>query len=393
MYRMKTHWLLIIIVLNFTAWAATQETVLHNFGERQDGGNPASGLTLKNNRLYGTTQAGGAYANGTVYEMRRSGGNWLEVVIHDFNGTDGSAPQGNVIFDNSGNMYGTTFIGGAYGQGTVFKMSPTGDTWTETVLYSFSGGADGAIPSPQLEFDDRGNLYGTTRQFGAYGGGTVFKLSFANGAWTESTLYSFSNKTGARPFAGVIYREGALYGTTFAGGARGLGTIFKLRRSASTWSYQTLHNFSGQEGSQPVARVFFSKGILYGTTTEGGTHYCGTVFALSLSSKLLRSFSFDRIPNGCNPFSGVILDAENNLYGTTYSGGANNRGVVFKLRPTTNGWTETPLYTFGGGNDGGSPVCDILVFSADKTIYGTTPFYGSQGVGVVFELVPQSSEP
>ena len=388
---MKTHWLLIIILLNFTAWAAAQETVLHNFGERQDGGNPASGLTLRNNRLYGTTQAGGAYANGTVYEMRRSGGNWLEVVIHDFNGTDGSAPQGKVVFDSSGNMYGTTFIGGAYGQGTVFKISLTGETWTETVLYSFSGGADGAIPAPQLEFDDRGNLYGTTRQFGAYGGGTVFELSFANGAWTESTLYSFSNQTGARPVAGVIYREGALYGTTVAGGTRGLGTIFKLKRSGSTWVHQTLHNFSGQDGSQPVARVFFSKGLLYGTTT-GGEH-CGTVFALSLSSKRLRSFSFDRTLDGCHPSSGVILDAENNLYGTTMTGGANNVGVVFKLRPTTDGWTDTPLYTFRGGKDGGFPVCDTLVFGADSTIYGTTPFYGSQGVGVVFELVPQTSAP
>lgn len=388
---MKTRLLLLIVILNFTAWAGAQERVLHNFGEGQDGAIPSSGVTLRNNRLYGTTLKGGAFGSGTVYQMDRSGADWNEVVIHDFNGTDGYAPEGKVIFDSSGNMYGTTVIGGDSGMGTVFMMSPTGNTWTETVLYSFTGGADGAYPRPQLEFDNDGNLYGTTELLGVKGGGTVFELSPTIGGWSESTLYSFTAGiygSGAYPWAGVTYREGALYGTTYGGGSGGYGTVFKLKRNRSGWTYQVLHNFTGRDGARPMARVVFRNGILYGTTSGGGIHECGTVFALNVSSRALQSFSFCPFPDGNVPLSGVILDAENNVYGTTLAGGTSGRGAVFKLHPTPDGWTETLLYSFTGGNDGGNPVDDGLVFGENNKLYGTTLDYGSHGSGVVFELVP-----
>ncbi len=179
---MKNRSLLFIVILNLTAWAVGQELVLHNFGEGQDGANPWSGVTLRNHRLYGTTLAGGAFRYGTVYEMQHAAGGWRAVVRHDFDrGTDGYTPQGRVVFDKSGNMYGTTPHGGAYDQGIIFMMSRAANAWTERVLYSFTGGSDGAWPAPHLEWDGMGNLYGATLLGGANGYGTVFKFSLANG--------------------------------------------------------------------------------------------------------------------------------------------------------------------------------------------------------------------
>jgi uncharacterized repeat protein (TIGR03803 family) len=320
------------------------EKVLHSFSGGADGTHPYAGLIFDAaGNLYGTTDLGGAYGYGTVFELTpAAGGTWTEKVLHNFNndGTDGIEPLAPLIIDAAGNLYGTTYQGGAYNSyGTVFELTPAaGGTWTEKVLHSFGSGTDGLIPYGGLIFDAAGNLYGTT----AYGGtndlGTVFELTpAAGGTWTEKVLWSFGNSTdGAYPWAGLIFDgAGNLYGTTSGGGTYGHGTMFELMPAAGgTWTEQVLHNFgSGTDGSLPQASLILDgAGNLYGTTNDGGSYGGGTVFRFNTQGEvLLQSFSGT---DGANPYAGLILDAAGNLYGTTVAGGTSNQGTVFEITNT-----------------------------------------------------------
>lgn len=275
-------------------------------------------------------------------------------MLHSFgNGNDGRAPRANLIFDASGNLYGTTFGGGSDGDGTVFELSPNGDgTWSENVLYSFqSGGTDGNWPDADLTFDPAGNLYGTTRIGGTdtFHVGTVFELSpNGHGTWTESILHSFQSdgKDGNTPLAGLVLdTAGNLYGTTeYGGGAScSCGTVFELSPGKNgQWTEHILHSFNVENGSGPVAGVIFdAAGSLYGTTFSGGSRNNGTVFKLSPNGQggwkesVLHSFSTLGRGNkdGVNPWAGLILDAAGNLYGTATAGGSKNNGTVFEITP------------------------------------------------------------
>src|ERR1019366_2578878 len=280
-------------------WAAAEEKVLHNFNnDGTDGYYPEVGLIVDAaGNLYGTTTAGGAYNSGTGFELTpAAGGGWTETVLHNFgNGTDGATPYAGLIFDAAGNLYGTTQYGGTYGVGTVFELTPAGGgSWTEKVLYSFNhNGADGGVPAAGLIFDAAGNLYGTTVNGGTgsncvLGCGTVFELTpAAGGGWTEQVLHSFNNNgaDGSTPFAGLIFdAAGNLYGTTFAGGTYGYGTVFELTPAAGGgWTETVLHNFgNGTDGTAPYAGLIFdAAGNLYGTTFVGGTYGYGTVFEVT----------------------------------------------------------------------------------------------------------------
>jgi uncharacterized repeat protein (TIGR03803 family) len=230
------------------AWAAVQwnEKVLHAFNDhRTDGSSPEYGLVIDAaGNLYGTTPSGGIHDYGTVFELSPTvGGGWTETVLHNFNqnGTDGALPSAALIFDAAGNLYGTTSAGGLYYDGTVFELSPTvGGGWTETVLHNFNqNGTDGVSPSGGLIFDAAGNLYGTTFAGGLYLDGTVFELSPAGGgAWTETVLYTFCSQNDCRdgsfPAAGLIFdAAGNLYGTTQGSGSMSNlyygETVFELR--------------------------------------------------------------------------------------------------------------------------------------------------------------------
>lgn len=333
-------------------------------------------------------------------------------VLHSFTaGTDGATAQAGLVRDAAGNLYSTTSLGGAYGNGTVFKVDKTG---AETVLYNFTGGTDGGFPSGALVRDAAGNLYGTTVSGGTgtscLGGtascGTVFKLD-ATGI--ETVLYSFTGPPdGGNPSAGLLRdAAGNLYGTSAYGGyllacfsSSGCGTVFKLD---STGTETLLHRFSIGDGAFPLSGLIpDAAGNLYATTYSGGAYDYGTVFRLDrITSKLTVLYSFNLGPNGANPGSGLIRDAADNLYGTTAYGGdllacSGGCGTVFKL---DSAGTETVLYSFTGGTDGANPVAG-LVRDAAGNLYGTAPSGGdascslsfSIGCGTVFKLDTTGTE-
>jgi uncharacterized repeat protein (TIGR03803 family) len=258
--------------------------------------------------LYGTTYLGGSYGNGTAFELRpNAGGGWTEKILHSFYynaGSDGAGPQAGLNFDPAGNLYGTTLYGGSgacttddqvVGCGTVFELSPKADGgWQEEILHSFlDNTADGNYPYASLIFNSSGNLYGTTAYGGAYGEGAVFELvPTASGGWAESVLYSFggANGNGTEPRDSLIFdASGNLYGTTSFGPASAQGTVFELSPAAGgIWNETTLHSFTGKlghDGAEPYSNLIFdSSGNLYGTTIDGGNYgnvNYGTVFEIT----------------------------------------------------------------------------------------------------------------
>ena len=350
-------------------WA---EKVLYRFTNSQkDGHYPEAGLVFDSaGNLYGTTGNGGGgtcqSGCGTVFELTpKAGGGWTEKVLHRFsnNGKDGYGPRADLILDASGNLYGTTVGGGSRsctdgGCGTVFELTPkAGGGWTEKLLHSFSdNGKDGYYGYGSLIFDSSGSLYGTTSNGGAYGFGTVFKLTpKADGKWAENVLYSFGNSgsDAQRPEAGLIFdASGNLYGTSTGGGTFGYGTVFALTPHAhGVWTDKVLFSFCSDyrwctDGGGPLAGVVFdSTGNLYGTTVYGGSRQCelgcGVVFELTLnksggwSENVLYMFSTNnRNHDGFEPLAGLILDAAGKLYGTTFNGGfAPGNGIVFEITP------------------------------------------------------------
>ena len=282
-----------------TALCPWTETVLYRFTGGSDGGQP-SGVDLTFDQLgniYGTTGAGGYQGGdcsasggcGVVFELTPSNGGWTESVIYTFTGgSDGASPAAGVIFDQAGNLYGTTWTGGnpgcfAGGCGTVFELTPSGSGWVVKVLYSFQGGSDGGDPNAGLMFDGSGNLYGTTTTGGLDNDGTVFELTPSGGGWTFDPLYSFTGIWGSSGSL-VMDASGNLYGTTTDGGAYGYGSVFKLTPSGGSWTYTSLHDFPWyKDGGTLYGNVIFdASGNLYGTASAGGldTGY-GTVWEIT----------------------------------------------------------------------------------------------------------------
>jgi uncharacterized repeat protein (TIGR03803 family) len=326
-----------------------------------------------------------------------------EKVLHSFNsnGTDGIHPQAGLIFDAAGNLYGTTSQGGSSSAGMVFELTPAGGgTWTEKVLYSFHGGADGSSPRAGLIFDAAGNLYGTTYNGGTSFAGTVFELTPAGGGtWTEKVLLSFGNDVdGSNPQGELIFDgAGNLYATTKnGGGPNDAGTVFELTPGAGgTWTEKVLWSFgTGTDGSDPFGGLIFdAAGNLYGTTSLGGTSHSGIAFELTpagggtWTEKVLHTFGSGT--DGVNPQAGLTFDGAGNLYGTTNGGGTYNHGTVFELMPAGGGnWTESVAHSFGNGTDGAAPAAGLLLDGAGN-LYGTTYLGGSYGGGTVFRLNAQ----
>jgi uncharacterized repeat protein (TIGR03803 family) len=321
-------------------------------------------------------------------------------VLHDFNndGTDGTYPVAGLIFDGTGNLYGTTAFGGTYDLGTVFELTPAvGGGWAEKVLHSFGGsGSDGIEPQSSLLIDGAGNLYGTCGG-GTYHKGMVFELTpSAGGNWTENVLHEFTGTDGAGPLASLIFdAAGNLYSTTAAGGTYNKGTVFELTPAAGgIWTEQVLYSFgNGTDGVNPYAGLIFDAvGNLYGTTYLGGTYNQGTVFELTPAAgggwaeQVLHNFNFDS-SDGRGPDSGLVLYA-GNLYGTTGSGGVYNNpgGTAFELMPAAGGgWIEQVLHSFGSGTDGSTPVGG-LIFDSVGNLYGMTTYGGTYNLGTVFEF-------
>ena len=262
------------------------EDVLYGFtGAPHDGYGPGPGDVSfdQAGNIYGVTYSGGN-GYGVVYQLTPAGGSWTENVLHLFAYGDGAYPYSRMILDNAGNVYGTTWGGGATADGTVFELTPSGSGWTSTVLYSFQSASDGGNPYAGVIFDSSGNLYGATSSGGTGGGGTVFKLTPSNGSWTYSVIYSFAGTNDCGPQNSLVMdAAGNLYGTTYCDGADSLGNVFKLTASGEGWSYTSLHDFSGgNDGEIPFCSVAFdSSGNIYGTTVTGGTQGVGTIWEIT----------------------------------------------------------------------------------------------------------------
>jgi len=266
------------------------QSVLYTFlGGETDGAYPLSGVIRGTaGDLYGTADGGGVNSNdGVVFEILNSSGNWSEDILYEFtDGRDGAAPYSPLVFDASGNLYGTAINGGVYGNGTIYKLIPGSDGWAEETLYAFTGGDNGYTPTSGVSLDAAGNAYGVT----AYGGldavGNVYKLTPThNGYWNFSTVHNFTGGADggdpqSRP---VIDQSGNLYGTTAFGGAYQYGTVYKLALTNGAWKETVLHNFTGgDDGAYPYAGLSIdSAGTLYGTAIQGGTNNLGVVFEIT----------------------------------------------------------------------------------------------------------------
>jgi uncharacterized repeat protein (TIGR03803 family) len=309
------------------------ETVLHSFGQgRLDGRRPIAGLVMDGSgHLFGTTYYGGVRNRlcyqgcGTVFEIDGAGN---MKTLHRFGGgLDGAFPEGALVLDRQGNLYGTTQMGGGIDRlGTVFEIDTRG---AEKVLYSFTGYPDGSGPEAGLIIDSEGNLYGTTSGGGSNGAGSAFKLEPGG---RETVLHSFSNTEGSDPQTPLLRTpNGDLYGTTPLGGPANGGTVFVIHANGDE---TVLHSFIGTDGGDPESLVRDSQGNLYGTTLNGGPAALGgTLFEITGQGVFSSLFYFSGQPGASDPAGPLLLDASGTIYGTSGTGGTANYGTVFKLTP------------------------------------------------------------
>jgi len=320
-------------------------------------------------------------------------------VIFSFAEDNGEYADTDLETDSAGNIYGSTVLGGDHGSGTVFQLSPTGTGWEQTVLYSFTGGADGGEPYKGVTIDRHGNLYGTAvtgGSGGCEGGcGVVYKLTQSNGTWNQTVIYAFNGgDDGSGPGARVtVDRSGNVYGMTPTGGIYGAGTIYKLQPNAGSYTFQVIHTFTGGNdgASGSAGRMLLDHGRLYGAATTGGTYGNGVVFQLTPTTvgewDFRTLYSFHGQPDGSFPYGALLRASSGKIYGTTYYGGRNGIGSVYELSPRSVGeWNERIIYSFQTGSDGNSPISN-LVSDAAGNFYGTTS-EGGLGSGTIFKLAP-----
>lgn len=370
--------------------AQVSEAVVHSFGSPATDGNlPFSGVIQASDGLfYGTTFLGGANGRGTIYRTTADGVGYT--VLHDFapGASDGANPRyGNLIQGIDGFLYGTTAGGGAGGEGTIFQMALDGTGFT--ILHSFTAGVtDGAQPYGGVIQGIDDALYGTTLNGGSANTGVVFRMNIDS--LTFSILHSFAggDTDGRNPYNGVIQAaDGTLWGTTDGGGILNDGTIYRL--STDGTGFSVVHSF----GSSPTdGRRIFGRllqaidGTIYGTTYFGGTSNSGTIYAISSDGTIftiVHNFT-NTIDDGANPWAGLTQAPDGTLYGTSQNGGGSGLGTVFQMAPDGTGFSV--LYSFlGGATDGWTPAA--AVFRAiDGSLYGTTTGGGAANGGVVFQL-------
>ena len=320
-------------------------------------------------------------------------------VIYSFGGDeDGEYLDTDVAIDAAGNLYGTSVLGGTFGGGTVWQISPVGGGWVHTVLYNFTGGADGGEPYKGVTLDAEGNLYGTAVTGGSGscegGCGVTYQLTKSGSSWTQSVIHAFTGADGSGPGARVtIDPRGNVYGMTPTGGADGLGTIYALHlKPDGTWAFRVIHTFTGgSDGSSGSAgKMVFRRGHLWGAATTGGSGY-GTVFELrpKVSGEwgFETLYSFQGAPDGSFPYGALLFDGAGHIYGTTYYGGDSGLGTVYGLTRDDGGnWIEQVLYSFESGQDGNSSISNVVSDNAGN-LYGTTS-EGGLGSCTIFKLSP-----
>jgi uncharacterized repeat protein (TIGR03803 family) len=398
--------------------ASVKEQVLYSFNAGVDGSDPLSTLiTDSTHALYGTTAYGGGaggFGCGIVFKLTPSGTHYTESILYQFKGSpDGCSPSAGVVEDASGALYGTTEYGGdAAGNGTVFKLTPAGSKYTETVLYAFQGGSDGNAPLAGLTIDAHGDLFGGTLVGGgasacpSSGCGILFELKRSGTGYKERILHSFQSGTdGATPGSPPIFVGNTLYGTAATGGGnpscggapinRGCGTIYKLTPRAGGYRFSTIYKFTGEprDGANPFGGLAFDKlsRTFYGITQYGGSANQGSVFSVTTAGskeKVLHSFTGGT--DGSYPVDGPVR-AGHSLFGTTEYGGSsssrNADGIAFELTPSGAKYTEKILYAFQSPAQGEYPIGGLLV-GGKRLLYGTTSYGGSASAaaGTVFSL-------
>jgi uncharacterized repeat protein (TIGR03803 family) len=392
-------------------------TLLYCFTGGNDGAACLAGLVQANDGyLYGTTQAGGTNYYGTVFRITTNG---AMTTLYSFTGgNDGANPFAGLVQARDGNLYGTTYGGGTNSDGTVFRITTNG---TFTPLCSFTGGTNGAAVQAGLMQASDGYLYGTTYYGGTNGDGTVFRIS-TNGVLT--TLYSFTGgNDGANPSAGLVQAsDGNLYGTAGLGGTNNSGAIFRFTTSGVLTALYSFGGIAG-DGAVPNGLVQANDGNLYGTTTDGGDFYSGTVFRITTEGTYTQVYAFTGENDGNLPFASLVQAKDGNLYAATYDGGTNYTGAAFRI--STSG-VFTPLYSFPGPDEGIQPeggvvqanngylygpttstifglttngvmttlysnieanyIVNQLMQASDGYLYGTTYYGGTNGDGTVFQI-------
>ena len=364
--------------------------------------------------LYGVTTYGGTFNEGIVFELSYSGNQLVESVLHSFTrGGDGNSPTAGLSIDQAGNLYGSAPSGGTLGYGSIFKLTrDTQSNWNEAVIYNFQSVTDGWGPQGGVVLDGAGNVYGTTAAGGSTSCscGTAFELSpNSNGAYTKKTIHNFSGYAGSQlgTLAAMVFdSQGNLYGTTPDGNGHlnvsDGGTVYRLSPGSSGWTYTVLYGFPASDGHGPGAGpTFDSAGNLYGTTTSGGLPEAGTVYELSpagngvWTEKLLYSFYGGN--DGATPYSNIVIDSSGNLFGTTkYGGGGSSSGfgTVFELQPPAaagGAWTETVLHSFTDSFTDGGNADSTPVIGGNGALYGTTYTIAGNGAGSVFRLTPPAA--
>ena len=393
---------IVFVLTTFTSASSQGQTVttIYSFTGGADGQYPAAGLTMDAaGNFYGTASYGGYTGGycfsgcGTVFKLQHKGSGWVLLPIYSFTYSDGSSPQARVIFGPDGNLYGTTAYGGPADKGVVFRLQPPATAckaalcpWNETVLYAFTGGADGANPTyGDLAFDQAGNIYGTTPGGGdpVCKCGVVYELSPSNGGWTQTILHTFQqDHDGEGAYAGVIFdAAGNLYGTTAGGGPQGsygAGTVYQLTPSGDGWAETILYSFMGdKDGGYPYGGLILdAAGNLYGVNSSG------VVYELSPSNggwtfKLL--YTFMNVYEGS--FAQLTMDTRGQLYGTLALAGQD----VFRLTPAGGLWFLTGFSYNGSGLDipDGSVSLD-----ASGNVYTTTSRGGKHVQGSILEITP-----
>ncbi len=410
------------------AVGAQAQNVLYNFPDGHQGGSPEGRLAADPaGNLYGVTFYGGVDTSvcdsfggqcGTAYELSpSSSGTWTYHLLRSFsNNADGGRLIRGMVRDSAGNLYGTTSTGGnltdcvgasypGAGCGVVFKLSEdAAGMWKETVLYAFTGGTDGGVPSSNLTIDASGNLYGSTYYGGdlsscGVGCGVVFRIRHTASGWHEAVLHSFDFSVDGQYPADVVQdASGNLYGTTFQGPnyvtcIEGCGVAWELSPTASgPWTESILYAFQGgNDGANPLGGMALdSAGNLYGTTELGGSSGDGTVYELSPTSSgpwtETQLHIFTDTPDGAFPIATPVFDASGNLYASTAFGGSsicsNGCGTVVELSPSGSGWTYLQISGFNGENGGD---VNAIIFGPDGNLYGVAQD-GTLGYGLVFQI-------
>ncbi len=401
------------------------ETNLWVFTAKRDGLYPVAIALGGNGQLYGINLGPADIfpTQGQIFGLTSTGeaGAWEFSALCTFPTTDGQWPAPGLVTDGAGNMYGTTGYGGRNNVGSVFELSPIGNGWKETELYSFGPKPESlyySVGPSALTPDGKGNFYGTTQFGGTDGVGSVFEMSpKAGGGWQETDVFNFEGNVQMEPTGGVVFDSaGNMYGVTYSGGPDRVGVVFKLTQKAGVWQGGVIYAFKGYpvDGANPLAGLTVDpQGNLFGTTEYGGSGDCtskhevvgcGTVFELSYSAgsgwteTVLHSFAGASSGDGALPFAGLTLDSSGNLYGTTFVGGLvgprcgffgnQGCGTVFELSPSNGKWSEAILYEFSGHKSDGSNPDGPLLQDGAGDFYGVANAGGEYDSGAIFKLSP-----